>query len=61
MTRARTHHRADRAAVVTTAVLQIVREAVNSASVRAAVEAALREEFADIQQQTISQIRPEDE
>ena len=61
---------ADRAAVATTAILQIVRDALTAwvdrdradlARVRTAIETVLREEFADIQQQTLTEIRREDE
>jgi hypothetical protein len=61
---------ADRAAVVTTAILQIIRrelrawvdrEGADLAGVRAAIETGLREEVADIQQQTLTEIRPNDE
>jgi hypothetical protein len=56
---------ADRAAVVTTAILQIIHSAWldrdGAASIRGAIETMLREEFADIQRQSIHEIRREDE
>jgi hypothetical protein len=48
----------DRAAVVTTAILQIIRQ--DPANARAAIQTLLREEFAAIAQQTRNEIRRED-
>jgi hypothetical protein len=60
----------DRAAVVTTAIVQIVRGAMLAwldgkttkvVGARAAIEALLRDEFADIARTTFNEIRPPDE
>lgn len=59
----------DRAAVVTTAIIQIVATALRRwnagdlaalASVRAEITATLREEFADAEQQILNDTRPND-
>lgn len=59
----------DRAAVVTTAIIQIVVSALRRwnagdladlASVRAEIAATLREEFADVEQQVLNEIRLND-
>jgi hypothetical protein len=60
---------ADRADVVAGAVLQIMRRRFlewverggGLASMRGEIAATLREEFFQVQQQTVSEIRPEDE
>jgi hypothetical protein len=55
----------DRAAAIATAILQIVEEALRSAlrgessDARAAVEATLRDEFADLAQTVINETRPD--
>jgi hypothetical protein len=59
----------DRAAVVTTAIIQIVASALRRwnagdlaalASVRAEIAATLREEFADVEQQILNDTRSDD-
>lgn len=50
----------DRAGVVASAVLQVVRARGTGAEAHAEIAAILRDEFADIEQQTINEIRPED-
>ena len=59
----------DRAAVTTTAILQIVRKALlawlnggqcNMASTRAEIQALLRDEFSDVAREAHNQIRRED-
>ena len=59
----------DRAAVTTTAILQIVRKALlawldggqrNMAGTRAEIQTLLRDEFADVARETRNQIRRED-
>jgi hypothetical protein len=60
----------DRAAVVTTAILRVVRDALSNwfdhghadmAGARAAIYGILRDEFADIARTTLNEIRREDE
>jgi hypothetical protein len=50
----------DRASIVTAAILCIVRTRGAGAEARAEIRAILESEFADIKQQTVSEIRPED-
>lgn len=60
---------ADRAAVTTTAILQIVRVVLHAwldhgrapVVARAAIEDLLRDEFADVANTAVSEIRPNDE
>jgi hypothetical protein len=60
----------DRAAVVTTAILQSIRKALlawldgdrpDIASLRIKIQTLLRDEFADVARETLNQIRREDE
>jgi hypothetical protein len=51
----------DRAAVIAAAILHVVRTRGTGAEARTEIEALLREEVADIQRQTLHEIRPPDE
>jgi hypothetical protein len=51
----------DRASVVTTAILHIVRMFGTGVEAASQITAKLRDEFQDIQRQTLNEIRPEDE